>query len=639
MHLSKTLALIVSLRCASATISENARGQPAGTKADEGHKNDAKRRDRPLTHSLADIDHVILLMQENRAFDHYFGTMAGVRGFSDPNVNINPLLSPLSDNGATMSHWYLNYDGDGNNLLSHCIDTVNPSWQDNRNSYNHGLNNMWALSQSPHSIGYFKEKDIPTQFALAKNFVVADMYQSSIFSSTSPNRVFWASGSSNIPGSPQNKDQGGFPYIDNWEPAGGGCKDDGSSCFPLKWKTAVEFYEDAGVDWMVFQDPNDNFDDNPWYWFEQFRRGGPLQSKAAQGESWDSFYDRLRTGNLPEISIVVPGASLSEHSGIGLPMDGGGLQDKIARAVLNSPAYPRTALIVSYDEGGGWYDHVPIFHSPRGTPGEWLEDPLDNTGYTFAGPGIRVPMYIISPWTRNGGVYTEHADHTSQLQFIEKWQAAKGRNVVTDQMVQWRRDNMADLVSAFNFDKPDYSKPDLPTAPPYKGYGACPSRSGPTPPGYKGYNQRTSKRSAPSYHMERGWKPVRGKLTEGRHLAMVMNDHALTHAHPNKRNGNIHATRAVENHDEPTQHWVISAEVIGGDEFTVMAWNDGRHICHESEMCGDRGNATIFTVGFEPGQGHTLWSKSMGKYMLVDEEGQIDYSDTASHWDIFSVSY
>lgn len=103
--------------------------------------------------------------------------MAGVRGFNDPNVNINAPLSPLSDNGGTMSHWYLNYDGDGSNMLSQCISNVNPSWQDNRKSYNYGLNNMWAIMQSPHSIGYFKEKDIPTQYALAKNFVVADMYQ------------------------------------------------------------------------------------------------------------------------------------------------------------------------------------------------------------------------------------------------------------------------------------------------------------------------------------------------------------------------------------------------------------------------------------------------------------------------------
>lgn len=464
-----------------------------------------------------------------------------------------------------------------------------------------------------------------------------DIQQSSIFSSTSPNRVFWASGSANIPGSPQGPDKGGFPYIDNWETDG--CKSDGSSCFPLKWKTAVEFYEDAGVDWMVYQDPKDNFDDNPWAWFEQFRASGPLRDKAAIGSSWDSFYASLSNGSLPEISILVPGASLSEHAGAGLPIDGAGIQDKIARAVLNSPAYNRTALIISYDEGGGWYDHVPFYKSPRGTPGEWLEDPLDNTGYTFAGPGIRVPMYIISPWTRNGGVYTEHSDHTSQLQFIEKWQAAKGRDVVTDQMVPWRRQNMADLVSAFDFAKPDYSKPDLPTAPAYKGYGACGSRAGPTPPGYKGYNQKTAKRAAPSYHAEKGWKPVRGRLTEGRHLAMVMSDHALTHADPSKRSANVHASRAVENHEEPTQHWVISAQVIGGNDFTVMASGDGRHICHEGEMCGDRGNATVFTVGFEPGRGHTLWSKAKGQYMLIDEYGEIAYSADASHWDMFSVSY
>lgn len=565
--------------------------------------------------------------------------MAGVRGFNDPNIKINQPLSPLADDGSTMSHWYLNYDNPSSSLLSECIDNVNPSWQDNRNAYNHGLNDMWAIAQSPHSIGYFKEQDIPTQFALAKNFVVADMYQSSIFSSTSPNRVVWASGSASVPGSPQNPDQGGFPYIDNWETVG--CKADGSSCFPLKWKTAIEHYEDAGVDWMVYQDPNDNFDDNPWWWFQQFRdTSSSLYKKGSIGQSYETFLDKLKTGTLPELSILVPGASHSEHSGMGLPSAGAHLQDEVARAVLDSPAYARTALIISYDEGGGWYDHVPPYHSPRGTPGEWLEDPLDNTGYTFAGPGIRVPLYIISPWTRNGGVYTEHSDHTSQLQFIEKWQAAKGRNVVTDQMIHWRRENMADLTSAFNFQNPDYSKPDLPQAPPFRDFNVvCTERHGPTPPGYKGYNQKTAKRSAPSYHMEKGWKAVRGKLTEGRHLTMVMNEHALTRAHPDKRDGGVHATRAVENHDALEQHWVITAEAIGGDEFTVASSADGRHICHAGEMCGDKGNATVYTVGFEAGKGHTLWSKSKGQYMHIDENGEIGYSSDASHWNVFSVSY
>lgn len=75
------------------------------------------------------------------------------------------------------------------------------------------------------------------------------------------------------------------------------------------------------------------------------------------------------------------------------------------------------------------------------------------------------PFYIISPFTRKGGVYIEHCDHTSQLAFIEEGQVAKGRDVRSDETVPWRRQSMADLVNAFDFKNPDFSVPNLPEVP------------------------------------------------------------------------------------------------------------------------------------------------------------------------------
>lgn len=396
----------------------------------------------------------------------------------------------------------------------------------------------------------------------------------------------------------------------------------------------MEYYQDAGIDWMVFQDPRDNFDDNPWAWFEQFGKAGPLKNRATVGKPiFDDFFNGLRDGKLPEISFLVPGQDLSEHSGAGLPNDGGWLQDKIVRALLSSPLYNKTALIISYDEAGGWFDHVEPFVSPRGTPGEWLEDPLEDTGYTFAGPGLRVPMYIISPWTRKGGVYTEHSDHNSQIMFIEKWQAAKGRNVTTNQMVHWRRKNMGDLVHAFDFNKPDYSIPNLPTPPPRKGYkSTCANGNGPLPP----FDAKEATNMASV--VERGWKPVRGKLTEGRHLVMVMEGNALARS-LHKRDTGVISTRATEHHDNPLHHWVVRAKEIGGNDFTVMAARDGRHICHQGELCSDHSTAAEFTVGFKPGFGHTIWSRADEKYMKIDDDGQITHSENATHWKIYSVNY
>ena len=134
--------------------------------------------------------------------------------------------------------------------------------------------------------------------------------------------------------------------------------------------------------------------------------------------------------------------------------------------MTQSPAYKNTVLIISYDETGGWGDHVVPFHSPNGTAGEWLQDPYGNAGYTYSGPGFRMPFYIISPWTRGGHVFTEHADHNSQTMFVETWLEALGyKNVRTPNITPWRRAHMSNLVNAFDFNKPDYSLPTVAQAP------------------------------------------------------------------------------------------------------------------------------------------------------------------------------
>lgn len=118
----------------------------------------------------------------------------------------------------------------------------------------------------------------------------SDTSQESVIASTNPNRVTWASGSINVPGSPQNKSEGGYPYIDNNETPG--CETGGFNCYPLSWKTTAEFYQDAGVSWSIFQDA-DNFDDNPLAWFAQFQDalpGSQLSNRGFVGSSLNDFY-------------------------------------------------------------------------------------------------------------------------------------------------------------------------------------------------------------------------------------------------------------------------------------------------------------------------------------------------------------
>ena len=109
-------------------------------------------------------------------------------------------------------------------------------------------------------------------------------------------------------------------------------------------------------------------------------------------------------------------------------------------------------------ETGGWGDAVVPYHSPAGTEGEWIEDPLGVFGQTYTGPGFRVPSWIVSPWTRGGRVFGEHCDHNSQILFVEKWLAAKGySDVELTGMATWRRNNMCDFVNAFDFANVSFS--------------------------------------------------------------------------------------------------------------------------------------------------------------------------------------
>lgn len=122
------------------------------------------------------------------------------------------------------------------------------------------------------------------------------------------------------------------------------------SCYPLKWKTVYEFYEDAGVSWQVYQDV-DNFDDNPLAWFQQFQNAPPSSPLAQKGLSdlgLNAFYQAAANGTLPEVSFIVGPAELSEHPP-NMPKDGAWLQQQIVNAVVNGPKYNSTVLMVSYD--------------------------------------------------------------------------------------------------------------------------------------------------------------------------------------------------------------------------------------------------------------------------------------------------
>ena len=149
-------------------------------------------------HGLEKIKHVVLFMQENRAFDHYFGTMPGVRGFQDPNVHISkhtgkdvfhqPVSKSMWNGGSLQPLWY--YPPKGVNELkpfylawqggdwvnrTQCMVAGTNDWRQNHQAYNKGEMDQWAIANTPYSIGYVRKDEIPVQYMLADTFTIGDM--------------------------------------------------------------------------------------------------------------------------------------------------------------------------------------------------------------------------------------------------------------------------------------------------------------------------------------------------------------------------------------------------------------------------------------------------------------------------------
>ncbi|KAK4945723.1 hypothetical protein LTR10_015071 [Elasticomyces elasticus] len=352
-----------------------------------------------------------------------------------------------------------------------------------------------------------------------------------------------------------------------------------------------------------------------------------------------NLYDRAANGTLPMISYIIGPTELSEHPPYS-PHDGAWLQEQVVNAVTKGKNWNSTALIISFDESGGWGDHVTPYHSPNGTAGEWLEDPYGLFGYTFSGPGYRLPFYIISPWTRGGHVFTEKADDNSQIMFVEKWLAAKGINAVTNQMPAWRRAHMSDLTAAFDFSSPNMSIPAIPVAPvPHKdnktgvwdGSSYCEAQYAVQRPPVPYANQTEEK----SLISEKGFKSVRGYLTEGRFLTFEAYGYALTNT--GAKAAMYNATKAVASHDGTGQRWVIHETATDSRLYTISSAVHGRYIGPQLSLVTQK-EALVHNITYlGGGKGYEVLN-SNGKYITIDTNGTVAMATAGQGFTIYSVT-
>jgi phospholipase C len=423
--------------------------------------------------TIDDVEHIVVLMQENRSFDHYFGSLRGVRGFGDP----HPVLQSSGQSIWNQSG-VLPFHPTASDLGLQFIEDLAHDWDTTHQALNGGGYDRWVPAKSDATMAYLRRGDIPFHYALADAFTICDSYHCSLLTSTDPNRYYLWTGYTG------NDGAGGGPVLDNAE-------------LGYSWQTYPERLEAARVSWKIYQDMGvgldaagfwgwtsdayiGNYGDNSLLYFDQYRTAAPgsaLYENARTGTNvakTGTFFDILaadvKNGTLPQVSWVVAPEAFCEHPN--WPANyGAWYVSQVLDALTSNPeVWSKTALIITFDENDGFFDHIvpPYPASSAATGGSTVSTAADlyaGSSEFVAGPyglGPRVPMLAVSPWSRGGWVCSEVFDHTSIIRFIERRFGVSEPNISP-----WRRAICGDLTSAFDFRQRDAAVPSLPSTAAY----------------------------------------------------------------------------------------------------------------------------------------------------------------------------
>jgi phospholipase C len=310
------------------------------------------------------IDHVVVVTMENRSFDHLLGWLPGADGRQAG-------LSYADTAGASHPTYHLtDFQGCGHLDPDH-------SYQGGRTEYDNGACDGWLRANNDLlAIGYFGQADLPFLGQAAPYWTTCDQYFAATMSETYPNRLYLHSAQTDRISDTTTISQ-----------------------LPTVWDLLAA----AGVRGRYY------YSDVPFLalWGTKYL---PISQPFA------TFLTDCALGTLPAVSYVDPrflleaqGASGDDHP----PSDiraGETFLDQVYRAVTAGPNWARTALVVMFDEWGGFFDHVPPTTAPDADP-------------TFALRGFRVPCVLVSPWAQRNRVFSDLVfDHTSILRMIEwRW--------------------------------------------------------------------------------------------------------------------------------------------------------------------------------------------------------------------------
>lgn len=525
-----------------------------------------------------DAEHIVLLMQENRSFDHTYGTLQGVRGFNDPRAIRLPDKNLVWLQSNKEGETYAPFRFDIKDTKITWMNSLPHSWANQVDARNNGKYNGWLdnkhsgdkeYAAMPLTMGYYTRADIPFYYSLADAFTVCDQNFCSSLTGTTPNRLFFWTGTVR-----EKQDENALANVWN---------EDADYDTMVNWKTFPERLEENGISWKIyqneltvgvgFQEEEDkwlaNFGDNPIEYFKQFnvklhpeyiaaldriaawlneeleKREKKLpildaespEAKQVKGEiAWikkhiainsedqknctlekyqqlsshekklhqkafvtnrnDPFYHQLTSlnykdgneerevkipkgdvlhqfrqdvenGQLPAVSWLVAPEKFSDHPSSA--WYGAWYISEVMDILIKNPeVWKKTIFILTYDENDGYFDHVPPFVAPHPynrdsgltsknihTEVDYITNADQQSMKDYAressiGLGYRVPLIIASPWSRGGWVNSEVFDHTSSLQFLEKFLSHKlGKKIEEPNISEWRRTVCGDLSSVF----------------------------------------------------------------------------------------------------------------------------------------------------------------------------------------------
>ncbi|NUH40201.1 DUF756 domain-containing protein [Streptomyces samsunensis] len=415
---------------------------------------------------MSDLRHVVILMQENRSLDHYFGTFPGVRGFNDKQAL-------RFQDGTTV---FQQKDRNGNIVTPKADDGT---WGNNHEAWgdvDHRKWDLWVQHNGASCMNYHSDAYMGFYHAIAAQYTIADQNFCSEFGPTDPNRKYLWSGTANS--ETGNTDE---------------------SNYSRPWITVAEQLQQVGIDWRLYSDNSGNgrqgyistwvgdYGDNELKYFKGFdpqglsaddpklRPGTGLiwrgnatyySGKTSPNDDSDAnldavlknLHDACQPGAehpLPAVSWIVAPYGWSEHPSADT-LHGERYVKKTLDILQSNPdIWNHTLFILNYDENDGKFDHVLPPWPEAGTAGEY-------TGDYALGFGPRVPMLLVSPWTRGGYVASEVFDHTSTIKFLEIWAAHLGKPFRCPNISDWRRSIAGDLTSALDFAHPQPGPAALP---------------------------------------------------------------------------------------------------------------------------------------------------------------------------------